>query len=85
MYLISLVFCIWAASIKKDYIYTIIGLSLELVALLYLVCSQFPGGKQGFKYMLAFVWAGIKKLFLCCVSCCDPTSSSSSSSTGRAN
>mmetsp|Transcript_12226 Transcript_12226/g.16907 ORF Transcript_12226/g.16907 Transcript_12226/m.16907 type:complete len:110 (+) Transcript_12226:507-836(+) len=44
LYLCSLMFCIWASAIESDYIWTIIGLVVELLLLLYLACSQFPGG-----------------------------------------
>ena len=65
-YVISIVFTVWAAMIRKSYLYTIVGLSVELLCLLYFLCSYFPGGKTGFKYMLKLAWALVQKTFACC-------------------
>ena len=52
MYCISLLLTIYAAMIKKNYILTLISLSIEVLCLIYFIVSFFPGGNQGMKYAL---------------------------------
>ena len=67
VYLLSILFTIWSSMIIRSYILTIISLSIEVLCLIYFICSFFPYGATGFKYMLKFVWATIKKIFECCI------------------
>ena len=66
LYFGSLILNIYFSMVLKNYILTLISLGIELVCLLYFVCSYFPGGTKGMKYMLSFAWKATKKLFGCC-------------------
>jgi hypothetical protein len=44
LYCLSLLMTLWAAMIKRNYILTIISLSIEVICLIYFICSFFPGG-----------------------------------------
>ena len=66
-YLVSMICTLYASMVLKNYILTLIALGIEVVCLLYFICSYFPGGTKGMKYMLNFTWTGIKKLFKCCI------------------
>lgn len=65
MYLVSLITTLYCSMVLKNYILTIVSLLVETICLLYLICSYFPGGTKGLKYMLTFAWSGIKKIFGC--------------------
>ena len=67
LYLSSIIFTIWSSMIIKSYIFTIISLTVEVLCLIYFICSFFPYGATGFKYMMKFTWTAIKKLFECCL------------------
>ena len=69
LYVWSLIFTIYASMIAKNYILTLVSLGIEILSLLYLVCSYFPGGQTGMKYMLSFVWLTIKKSCSLCMKC----------------
>ena len=61
LYLSSLLATIYASMILKSYLLTVAFMLLELLCLLYFICSYFPGGKTGFKYMVKFLCGLIKK------------------------
>ena len=69
LYVWSIIFAIYSSMISKNYILTIISLVMEITSLIYLVCSYFPGGTTGMKYMLNFIWLTIKKSCSLCMSC----------------
>ena len=43
-YILSILFSLYASMIKKSYLLTMLTLVLEVVFLLYFICSSFPGG-----------------------------------------
>lgn len=59
----SILLSIYASMILKSYILTLITMALEMVLLLYFICSGFPGGSTGVTYLLGFV----KSLCLRCL------------------
>ena len=65
LYLLSLLTCFYASLIAQSYILTIAALVIELICLLYFICSFFPYGKQGFDYMMKCVCTTLKSAFGC--------------------
>ena len=63
VYLLSLLTTIFASMFLKSYILTIIALVIEMLCLLYFICSFFPYGAQGFKYMLNFIGSAFSSCF----------------------
>ena len=52
LYVLSLIATLYAAMVMKSYVLTLVSLAIEVICLLYFVCSYFPGGQTGMKYML---------------------------------
>ena len=50
--LISIVVTLWSSMIRKSYLFTLASLAIEVVCLMYFICSFFPGGDTGMKYAL---------------------------------
>ena len=61
LYLSSLIATIYASMIMKSYLLTVCFMIIELLCLLFFICSYFPGGKTGFSYMLKFICGSIRK------------------------
>ena len=70
VYVLSLIMTIYTSMIIKSYVLTLVALAVEIICLLYFVCSYFPGGNTGFKYMLKALWAMTKSMFNACLGCC---------------
>ena len=66
-YFLSIAVTIYASMIRKNFLLTIVALVIELICLLFLVCSLFPGGVKAMRYMLNFAWTGMKKCLKCCI------------------
>ena len=60
VYLVSILVTIYSSQVLKSYVVTISALLVEVVCLLYFVCSFFPGGTAGMNYLLSFIWRTIK-------------------------
>merc|ERR1719443_1193346 len=56
LYFGSMIATVYASMIAKSYLLTVCFMALEVVCLLYFVCSYFPGGKAGFQYLMSFAW-----------------------------
>ena len=63
LYLVSLFVTIYASMVMKSYLITIPSLIVEVICLLFFICSYFPGGTTGMKALLRFCWGIIKKPF----------------------
>eukprot|EP00826_Nyctotherus_ovalis_P039431 TRINITY_DN3793_c0_g3_i2.p1 TRINITY_DN3793_c0_g3~~TRINITY_DN3793_c0_g3_i2.p1 ORF type:complete len:220 (-),score=10.49 TRINITY_DN3793_c0_g3_i2:94-708(-) len=62
-YLGSLLLCFYASAIKKNYIATLVLTCLQMVAMMWFVCSHFPGGITSMKVLAScFVSMGQKCL-----------------------
>jgi hypothetical protein len=59
-YYISILGSIYASMILKSYLLTLMTMIIEIVVLLYFVCSSFPGGHTGLNYMGSMIWSAIK-------------------------
>jgi len=62
-YLISLFMSLYASLIAKKYIPTLLATGLQLVALIWFVCSKFPGGMQGIRMLNSCVTTICKGIF----------------------
>ena len=58
-YLLSILLSMYSSMIIKSWVWTIVALIVESVCLLYFICSYFPYGTEGMKYMLAFIKTGV--------------------------
>ena len=61
LYLCSLVSTVYASMILKSYFLTIVFMLVELLCLLFFICSYFPGGKTGFTYMIQFLCGSMRR------------------------
>ena len=59
-YYVSILGSIYASMILKSYLLTLMTMIIEIVVLLYFVCSSFPGGHTGLNYMGSMIWSAIK-------------------------
>ena len=50
-YILSIVLSLYASVVKKSYIMTMVTLVIEVIFLLYFICSSFPGGRTGLGYI----------------------------------
>lgn len=57
-YIISIVLSLYASTVKKSYLMTMLTLVMEVVLLLYFICSSFPGGRTGLTYMFKCLKGG---------------------------
>ena len=63
-YYASILLSIYASLILKSYLLTLATMILEVVLLMYFVCSSFPGGHTGLNYMGSFIWSFVKKCIM---------------------
>ncbi|CDW77047.1 phosphatidylinositol-4-phosphate 5-kinase family protein [Stylonychia lemnae] len=61
-YILSIVLSVYASVVRKILLMTMFTLIIEIVFLLYFICSSFPGGRTGLSYIFKFVRAG-------CITC----------------
>ena len=54
-YIGSILLSLYASVIAKSYLMTMFTLILEVVFLLYFICSSFPGGKTGLSYIFKLI------------------------------
>ena len=57
----SIILSIYASMILKSYLLTLATMILEMVLLMYFICSSFPGGATGLNYMGSIICGFIKK------------------------
>lgn len=62
-YYISILLSVYASLILKSYLLTLITMTMEMIFLLYFVCSSFPGGASGLNYMGGIVCSLFKNCF----------------------
>ena len=62
-YIGSIIISLYASVIAKSYLLTMFTLILEIVFLLYFICSSFPGGKTGLSYIFGFIKTGCTSCF----------------------
>mmetsp|Transcript_13490 Transcript_13490/g.13222 ORF Transcript_13490/g.13222 Transcript_13490/m.13222 type:complete len:117 (+) Transcript_13490:383-733(+) len=62
-YILSVIASIYASLVIKHYLVTVACLLIEIVFLLYFICSSFPYGQSGLSFMFRMVGSGIRKCF----------------------
>ncbi|CAI2380355.1 unnamed protein product [Moneuplotes crassus] len=62
-YIFSLLLTMYSAFILGSYILTILSSMIQFVALMYFLCSHFPGGSTGMNYFTSMVTGGFWRCF----------------------
>lgn len=62
-YLASIAATMYTALFMHSYIFSLVCCGLQVLALLYYVCSYFPGGPAGAQYVLKMFWQAIVSCF----------------------
>mmetsp|Transcript_24255 Transcript_24255/g.18449 ORF Transcript_24255/g.18449 Transcript_24255/m.18449 type:complete len:117 (+) Transcript_24255:377-727(+) len=60
-YILSLAASTYASLIIKNYLLTIACLAIEVVFMLYFICSSFPYGQSGLSFLFRMVVSGVRK------------------------
>ena len=61
MYICSLILTLWASVIMGSYFLTLIAIIVQAVAMMWFLCTSFPGGQAGMKMFSSLVINAIKK------------------------
>ena len=59
-YYASILMSLYASLILKSYLLTLLTMIIEIIVLLYFVCSSFPGGHTGLNYIGSMIWSAFK-------------------------
>ena len=59
-YFASIIVSLYVSLILKSYILTLPAMMIEIVFLLYFVCSSFPGGHTGLNYLGSMICSLVK-------------------------
>ena len=59
LYIVSIIFTVWASLIIKSYILTFLAIIGQGSAMLWFFCTSFPGGSTGLKFMFGMLFSTI--------------------------